>query len=246
MSSPQSTTSHEDQSKKNLEQITFRFCAECANMLYPKEDEDSHKLQFTCRTCQYTEEAVSTCVFRNILNNAAGETAGVTQDVGSDPTVGFFSAFGSLGAFGAFVADGSLPNVNPDACVSNPLCSSEKPVLCFCCGGLITCTTCDEVFLAMPRTTTPTAASSTASDDESAATPSTAVYSPAFGALDDMHDYDLDGAADNSLDEWLGRSDDDCRCSLFSGLPDDEFYEFMDGTEYGNGEIDRDAESLAT
>lgn len=56
-------------------------------MLYPKEDEDSHKLQFTCRTCQYTEEATSTCVFRNVMNNAIGETAGVTQDVGSDPTV---------------------------------------------------------------------------------------------------------------------------------------------------------------
>ncbi len=27
-------------------------------------------------------------MFRNILNNAVGETAGVTQDVGSDPTVG--------------------------------------------------------------------------------------------------------------------------------------------------------------
>lgn len=56
-------------------------------MLYPKEDEDAHKLQFTCRTCQYTEEATSSCVFRNVMNNAAGETAGVTQDVGSDPTV---------------------------------------------------------------------------------------------------------------------------------------------------------------
>lgn len=56
-------------------------------MLYPKEDLDSHKLQFTCRTCQYTEEATSTCVFRNLMNNAVGETAGVTQDVGSDPTV---------------------------------------------------------------------------------------------------------------------------------------------------------------
>lgn len=26
-------------------------------------------------------------MFRNVLNNAVGETAGVTQDVGSDPTV---------------------------------------------------------------------------------------------------------------------------------------------------------------
>ena len=57
-------------------------------MLYPKEDPDTHRLNFACRTCQYSEEATSSCVFRNILNNAVGETAGVTQDVGSDPTVG--------------------------------------------------------------------------------------------------------------------------------------------------------------
>lgn len=88
MASPQSETSYEAPAgSKKLEQITFRFCSECSNMLYPKEDEDAHKLQFTCRTCQYTEDAQSTCVFRNVLNTSAGETAGVTQDVGSDPTV---------------------------------------------------------------------------------------------------------------------------------------------------------------
>jgi hypothetical protein len=58
-----------------------------SNMLYPKEDPDTHRLQFACRTCQFSEEAASSCVFRNVLNNAVGETAGVTQDVGSDPTV---------------------------------------------------------------------------------------------------------------------------------------------------------------
>ncbi|KAL6909182.1 hypothetical protein GGI43DRAFT_170161 [Trichoderma evansii] len=87
MATPQSTASYEASGPKKLEQITFRFCSECSNMLYPKEDEDAHKLQFTCRTCQYTEDAQSTCVFRNLLNNSSGETAGVTQDVGSDPTV---------------------------------------------------------------------------------------------------------------------------------------------------------------
>ncbi|KAI1433375.1 hypothetical protein GGR50DRAFT_503632 [Xylaria sp. CBS 124048] len=86
MASPQSTTAT-DAPKANLEQITFRFCSECSNMLYPKEDEDAHKLMFTCRTCLYTEEATSSCVFRHVLNNAVGETAGVTQDVGSDPTL---------------------------------------------------------------------------------------------------------------------------------------------------------------
>ncbi|KAF4456726.1 DNA-directed RNA polymerase II chain RPB9 [Fusarium albosuccineum] len=88
MATPQSTTSYEGASgDKKLEQITFRFCSECSNMLYPQENTLDSKLQFTCRTCQYSEDAQSTCVFRNVLNTSAGETAGVTQDVGSDPTV---------------------------------------------------------------------------------------------------------------------------------------------------------------
>lgn len=88
MASPQSTTSSAmEGGKKKLEQITFRFCSECSNMLYPKEDEENQKLQFTCRTCQYTEEAATTCIFRNELDTSVGETAGVTQDVGSDPTL---------------------------------------------------------------------------------------------------------------------------------------------------------------
>lgn len=74
--------------KKTTEQVTFKFCPECSNMLYPKEDRDARKLMFTCRTCHTTEEATSNCVYRNVLKNTAGETAGVTQDVGSDPTVG--------------------------------------------------------------------------------------------------------------------------------------------------------------
>ncbi|KAG7291145.1 hypothetical protein NEMBOFW57_001156 [Staphylotrichum longicolle] len=86
MSSPAASTSGDR--KKPAEQITFRFCSECSNMLYPKEDEVDRKLMFTCRTCNFSEEATSSCIFRNTMNNAAGETAGVTQDVGSDPTPG--------------------------------------------------------------------------------------------------------------------------------------------------------------
>jgi len=90
-------------------------------MLYPKEDEDSHKLQYTCRTCQYTEEATSTCVFRNVLNNAAGETAGVTQDVGMDPTVGSPSGSRSFSGSGVGV-----------------------PVFCLCCSKQIMCGKCED------------------------------------------------------------------------------------------------------
>lgn len=57
-------------------------------MLYAKEDRINNKLMFACRTCQYSEDAVSSCVYRNSIYNIIGETAGVTQDVGSDPTVG--------------------------------------------------------------------------------------------------------------------------------------------------------------
>jgi DNA-directed RNA polymerase II subunit RPB9 len=57
-------------------------------MLYPKEDKVNSTLQYVCRHCFWSEPASSACIFRNNLNNSVGETAGVTQDVGSDPTVG--------------------------------------------------------------------------------------------------------------------------------------------------------------
>lgn len=56
-------------------------------MLYPKEDRDAMALVYKCRTCNYCEPATSYCVYRNQLSSSAGETAGVTTDVGSDPTL---------------------------------------------------------------------------------------------------------------------------------------------------------------
>ncbi|EED21884.1 DNA directed RNA polymerase II 15 kDa subunit, putative [Talaromyces stipitatus ATCC 10500] len=74
--------------KPNSDQIHFKFCRECSNLLYPKEDRVQNRLMFTCRTCHVSEPATSPCVYQNNLNTQVGETAGVTQDVGSDPTVG--------------------------------------------------------------------------------------------------------------------------------------------------------------
>ncbi|KAI9884714.1 MAG: hypothetical protein M1823_003495 [Watsoniomyces obsoletus] len=70
------------------EQITFQFCRECSNMLYPKEDRMLNKLVYACRTCEFSEDAAAACVYRHDLSNTVGETAGVTQDVAADPTVG--------------------------------------------------------------------------------------------------------------------------------------------------------------
>ncbi|KAI9853011.1 MAG: hypothetical protein M1838_002790 [Thelocarpon superellum] len=85
--------------RKQITNITFQFCKECSNMLYPKEDPQTATLMFACRTCQFSEPAASACVFRNILSNTVGETEGVTQDVASDPTVsppGFCTLCGQM------------------------------------------------------------------------------------------------------------------------------------------------------
>lgn len=66
---------------------SFRFCAECNNMLYPREDRDNARLLYSCRNCDYTELAENPKVYRHELITNIGETAGVVQDIGSDPTL---------------------------------------------------------------------------------------------------------------------------------------------------------------
>lgn len=92
---------------KQSDQIHFRFCRECSNLLYPKEDRATNQLMYTCRTCHVGEPATSYCVYQNKLNSQVGDTAGVTQDVGSDPTVcspDFFSLPGFCTLCGSEIA----------------------------------------------------------------------------------------------------------------------------------------------
>lgn len=58
-----------------------------SNMLYPRENRETSTLMYRCRTCNYEEVATSYCVFRNQLSTQIMETAGVTTEVGSDPTL---------------------------------------------------------------------------------------------------------------------------------------------------------------
>lgn len=69
------------------EKITFRFCRECSNMLYPKEALGDKSLMMACRSCSYREPATTACIFRQELSEKAKDTAGVTDDVFKDPTV---------------------------------------------------------------------------------------------------------------------------------------------------------------
>ena len=140
MSSPAASATAER--KNPAEQITFRFCSECSNMLYPKEDEVDRKLMFTCRTCNFSEEATSSCIFRNAMNNAAGETAGVTQDVGSDPTVGSPSLLDSHGDISGRRGSGS----SGLSASSNASTGSACISTCLSCGCMIICDTCGDHF----------------------------------------------------------------------------------------------------
>ncbi|CZT14805.1 related to RPB9 DNA-directed RNA polymerase II, 14.2 KD subunit [Ramularia collo-cygni] len=67
--------------------VTFRFCRECSNMLYPKEDREGSQLMFACRTCEYSEPATASCIWRNSLKEDIKETAGNIDDVAQDPTL---------------------------------------------------------------------------------------------------------------------------------------------------------------
>ncbi|BFZ53405.1 DNA-directed RNA polymerase II core subunit rpb9 [Savitreella phatthalungensis] len=65
----------------------LQYCIECNNLLYPREDAANRRLIYACRNCEYSELAANSRVYRNELRSKEAETAGVTQDVGSDPTL---------------------------------------------------------------------------------------------------------------------------------------------------------------
>jgi hypothetical protein len=44
------------------------------NMLYPKEDRTNQRLLYSCRNCDYVEEAENAKTYRNELQSAIGET----------------------------------------------------------------------------------------------------------------------------------------------------------------------------
>ncbi|KAF2481743.1 hypothetical protein BDY17DRAFT_299574 [Neohortaea acidophila] len=75
------------QEAADSKKISFRFCRECSNMLYPKEDRLNNTLMFACRTCTFSEPAGASCIYRNSLKETIAETPGNVQDVAQDPTL---------------------------------------------------------------------------------------------------------------------------------------------------------------
>ncbi|KAB2095342.1 hypothetical protein ERO13_A01G034300v2 [Gossypium hirsutum] len=66
---------------------TMKFCRECNNILYPKEDREQKILLYACRNCDHQEVAENNCVYRNEVHHSAGERTQILQDVAADPTL---------------------------------------------------------------------------------------------------------------------------------------------------------------
>ncbi|KAH9973984.1 hypothetical protein BGW80DRAFT_1304614 [Lactifluus volemus] len=67
---------------------SLHFCSECNNLLYPKAEQQRRTMVYACRICPSVDETVENgLVYRNDLLNITKEQAGVTTDLGQDPTL---------------------------------------------------------------------------------------------------------------------------------------------------------------
>ncbi|KAG8906664.1 DNA-directed RNA polymerase II core subunit rpb9 [Tulasnella sp. 403] len=66
---------------------TLQFCSECNNILSPKADPARRLMLMWCRSCNAEETSQSPIVYKNDLLTDTRERAGVTQDLGLDPTL---------------------------------------------------------------------------------------------------------------------------------------------------------------
>ncbi|KAJ6640156.1 DNA-directed RNA polymerase II subunit RPB9 [Pseudolycoriella hygida] len=67
--------------------VGIRFCPECNNMLYPKEDKERRVLLYACRHCGYREDAKSNCIYVNKILHETDELSRIVPEVITDPTM---------------------------------------------------------------------------------------------------------------------------------------------------------------
>jgi len=66
----------------------MRFCRECNNMLYPKENKVTKVLEFACRNCFHSEEVEERCIYVNeIVKDTRTQLEIIPEDITDDPTL---------------------------------------------------------------------------------------------------------------------------------------------------------------
>ncbi|KAI7869128.1 polymerase II polypeptide I, 14.5kDa [Spinellus fusiger] len=66
---------------------SFKYCLECNNLLYPREDKSNRRLMFSCRNCQYEEDADNLCVYSHKIIHTPSEQTMMLTDLATDPTL---------------------------------------------------------------------------------------------------------------------------------------------------------------
>ncbi|PVU88281.1 hypothetical protein BB561_005941 [Smittium simulii] len=66
---------------------SFKFCPECSNLLYPRDQRDTMQLFYACRNCEYQEKADNNCLYRHEVAYIPSEQTMVITDLSSDPTL---------------------------------------------------------------------------------------------------------------------------------------------------------------
>ena len=67
--------------------VGIKFCQECNNMLYPKEDKKTLTLIYRCRICGFEQPADNPCTFVNKIVHEVDELKHIIPDLGEDPTL---------------------------------------------------------------------------------------------------------------------------------------------------------------
>uniref|UniRef100_A0A1I7ZMY6 RPOL9 domain-containing protein n=1 Tax=Steinernema glaseri TaxID=37863 RepID=A0A1I7ZMY6_9BILA len=49
--------------------VGIKFCRDCDNMLYPREDKNMKKLIYACRICDYVELSDNPCIYFNQVSS---------------------------------------------------------------------------------------------------------------------------------------------------------------------------------
>lgn len=133
--------------------VTDNDAAHSSNMLNPREDQVNSQLVFECLTCHYIDKATVACIYRNSLKEDVAETAGNTEDVLEDPTVGAASASFARMKVDPRSGERYMDDEEEDDrwdeemqdmqySITEAQRDDVEPIMCTMCGQEILCPTC--------------------------------------------------------------------------------------------------------
>ncbi|KHN68905.1 putative DNA-directed RNA polymerase [Ordospora colligata] len=64
-----------------------RFCRECNNLLYPKEDSQENTLLMACKNCEHIQETKSHCLYSKSFRTKHKAMEVYAKDLLQDPTL---------------------------------------------------------------------------------------------------------------------------------------------------------------